>query len=239
MPITQKQLLDLLHESRANLQAHNSLMHSLTEYMGNAKQRFYNNPDLHTVLAHLQEMLRYSKPMQDIETLRNEKYYSKKRIDFNAGLAAKAARARRAAGIPTVEEAMAILHAKNALRRAGLPTNAESYQSQEERTAQQLLHAQEVLQREAQKRAQEEYTAFRQEMRAEFRTGMPEPLPMRMAEAEALITTRPQETKPPAIEYHDRPEGPKAQGPIPTDIDEDDQWVNPPTNLNLLGNSNG
>lgn len=151
MPITQARMIEQMQEARAAHRAFVQLREQMLAICAGAKQRYHSNPDLQNVLDAIISHVNLLPTPTDRATYVNEHYY-KRHQKHNTKVREKQEVARRMAGVPTVEEAMAILNGKNALRRADLPTNPAFYsdnlsaaptipigKSDQERRAEELL----------------------------------------------------------------------------------------------------
>lgn len=126
MPITQERMIEQMQEARAAHRAFMQLREQMLAICAGAKSRYYNNPDLQNVLDAIISHVNLLPTPTDRATYVNEHHY-KRHQKHNTKVRERQEVARRMAGVPTVEEAMAILHAKNALRRADLPTSPAFY----------------------------------------------------------------------------------------------------------------
>ncbi len=160
MPITQQQVIDLMQESRGNIQINREFCHQLMEYIVGAKARFYMNEELVLSLSYVEFMVKNQKPMVDKWTERNEYRYRSAARRRNDTLRERLESKRRAVGIPTAEEANAILQAKNALHRAGLPTNPREYMGEREHLLENLVGIDEVQQLAAIRKSERDYQKF-------------------------------------------------------------------------------
>jgi hypothetical protein len=106
------------------------MVHQLQEYLRQARERFPQNLELDRITTYAVEIIRMCQ-LDDKWTERNEYRYRGKTINANRKQRERAETRRRALGVPTAQEALAILHAKNALRREGLPTDPMAYAGQE------------------------------------------------------------------------------------------------------------
>jgi hypothetical protein len=151
MPITQARMIEQMQEARAAHTAFRQLREQVLAICAGAKSRYYNNPDLQNVLDALISHVGLLPTPTDQATYFNERHYQRHQ-KHNTKTRERQEVARRMAGVPTVEEAMAILHGKNALRRADLPTSPAAYsdnhaplvpvgKSDQERRAEELLAA--------------------------------------------------------------------------------------------------
>jgi len=149
MPITQEKMIEQIKESRAAHNAVRQQREQLIAICDGAKQRYYNNRELFNVLDAIVDHMKLTPIPDDRATYLNEQHY-RRAMKGNVKMRKRQEIARRMAGIPTQDEALAILHAKNALRRIDLPTDAESYanvpmptfpnvKSDQERRAEELL----------------------------------------------------------------------------------------------------
>lgn len=129
MPITQERMIEQMQEARAAHRAFMQLREQMLAICAGAKQRYYNNPDLQNVLDAIISHVNLLPTPTDRATYVNEHHY-KRHQKHNAKVRERQEVARRMVGVPTVEEAMAILHGKNALRRADLPTSPAFYTSE-------------------------------------------------------------------------------------------------------------
>jgi len=127
MPITQAQMIAQMQEARAAHSAFLQLREHVFAICQGAKTRHYNNPELLSVLDALAATTQLLPIPDDRQTFLNEHHYRRAQ-KHNARQRQRQEVARRMAGVPTQEEALAILHAKNALRRADLPTEPADYQ---------------------------------------------------------------------------------------------------------------
>lgn len=160
MPITQQQVIDLMQESRGNIQNNRELCSKLTDYITQAKARFYANEELINSLSFIEYLLKTNPPMVDKWTERNEYRYRSAARRRNDKLRERLESKRRAVGIPTAEEANAILQAKNALRRAGLPTDPREYMGEREHLLENLVGIDEVQQLAAIRQSERDYQKF-------------------------------------------------------------------------------
>lgn len=126
MPITQARMIEQMQEARTAHRAFTQLREQMLAICAGAKSRYHNNPDLQNVLDAIISHVNLLPTPPDRATYVNEHHY-KRHQKHNTKVREKQEVARRMAGVPTVEEAMAILHAKNALRRADLSTDSASY----------------------------------------------------------------------------------------------------------------
>lgn len=138
MPITQATVIELMRESRANIQIHKQMKEGLLAYLEEAKARYYNQPELHKILNGVVDFINYQPQVDDRATYKNEHHY-RRAAKVNDKQRERQASVRRAKGVPTVEEALVILNARNALRRADLPTQPAVYKSDQELRAEYLL----------------------------------------------------------------------------------------------------
>lgn len=127
MPITQAQVIELMKESRGNLTLHHQLVHTMREYFANARARYHQNVQLCEVLNATEALIDLSPQMKESATWKNE-YHYRKVARMNDKQRQRQEVIRRMAGVPTREEALVILNAKNELRRADLPTDLTEYQ---------------------------------------------------------------------------------------------------------------
>lgn len=160
MPITQQQVIDLMQESRANLTAYHTFCHQLLDYIAQAKSRFYANEELLNSLSYVEYLLKTNPPMVDKWTERNEYNYRSVVRKKNSKLRERLESKRRANGIPTAEEAIAILQGKNALRRAGLPTDPREYMGEREHLLENIVGIEEVQQLNAIRKSERDYQKF-------------------------------------------------------------------------------
>lgn len=128
MPITQQTVINLMQESRRAHQYGRQLRDHVITYFSQVIDRYPNNAELQEVVRTMLYLVQNNQPPDDRETWTNEHHY-RRHAKRNDGLRKRQEVIRRMAGIPTQEEALAILHAKNELRRADLPTSAEDYKS--------------------------------------------------------------------------------------------------------------
>lgn len=126
MPITQARMIEQMQEARAAHRAFTQLREQMLAICAGAKQRFYNNPDLQNVLDAIISHVNLLPTPTDRATYVNERHYERHQ-KRNEEVRKSQEVARRMVGVPTVEEAMAILNGKNALRRADLPTSPTAY----------------------------------------------------------------------------------------------------------------
>lgn len=126
MPITQARMIEQMQEARAAHRAFTNLRENILAICAGAKQRYYSNADLLNVLDAMIAHVNLTPTPQDRATYVNERHYARHQKHNEDGRK-KQEVARRMAGVPTVQEAMAILHGKNALRRADLPTSPAFY----------------------------------------------------------------------------------------------------------------
>ena len=129
MPIRQTQLIEQMQEARAVHQYARALREQVLAYVGHAKAHYVHNAELHTALQSLADAIALAPAPDDRITWQNERHYSRhaKRNDI---LRERQEIARRMAGVPTLDESLAVLHAKNVLRqplaRADQPIAARS-----------------------------------------------------------------------------------------------------------------
>lgn len=126
MPITQARMIEQMQEARAAHRAFCQLREQVLAICSGAKQRYYNDPNVQNVLDAIISHVNLHPTPTDRATYVNERHYERHQ-KRNEEVRKSQEIARRMAGVPTVEEAMAILHGKNALRRADLPTNPAFY----------------------------------------------------------------------------------------------------------------
>ncbi len=165
MPITQRQVLDLMQESRDNITRHNALLEQLQSYFRSAKERFPQNLDLIRIMDYAGEIVRMS-PLDDKWTERNEFRYRHKTVRANEKQRERAETRRRALGIPTAQEAIAILHAKNALRREGLPTDPMAYAGPEAMELERLVGDNTKQHLDAERKFQRDFAQFERKQKA-------------------------------------------------------------------------
>lgn len=127
MPIRQEDMIAQMQEARAAHQYGRGLRDMMLNYFDMAQRRFAANTELCDAITALSYQVRNMPVPDDRTTYVNEQHY-RKRAKINDAMRHRQEIARRMAGIPTQEEALAILHAKNALRRADLPADPDAYQ---------------------------------------------------------------------------------------------------------------
>lgn len=127
MPITQARMIAQMQEARAAHNAFVQLRETIFAIAAGAKQRHYANAELQEVLDALVATIKLQPSPDDRQTFLNEHHYRRAKR-HNVRQQERQEIARRMAGVPTADEALAILHAKNALRRADLPADPDAYQ---------------------------------------------------------------------------------------------------------------
>lgn len=126
MPITQARMIAQMQEARAAHTAFTQLRETVFAIAAGAKQRHYANAELRDVLDAMVATIQLQPTPDDRQTFLNEHHYRRAKR-HNVRQQERQEIARRMAGVPTQDEALAILHAKNALRRADLPTSPDAY----------------------------------------------------------------------------------------------------------------
>jgi hypothetical protein len=115
-----------MQEARAAHNAFTQLRETIFAIAAGAKQRHYANAELCDVLDAMVATIQLQPSPDDRQTFLNEHHYRRAK-KHNVRQQERQEIARRMAGVPTSDEALAILHAKNALRRADLPTSPDAY----------------------------------------------------------------------------------------------------------------
>lgn len=126
MPITQASMIAQMQEARAAHQFGRKLRDQLLAMLTVASRRYPDDARVQEVLTTFIYHLRNAQPPDDRVTWLNEHHY-RRRAKQNDEMRERQEIARRMAGVPTREEAMAILLAKNELRRANLPATPSDY----------------------------------------------------------------------------------------------------------------
>jgi hypothetical protein len=126
MPITQASMIAQMQEARAAHQYGRKLRNQLLAMLSVASRRYPDDTKVQEILTTFIYHLRNSEPPDDRVTWMNEHHY-RRRAKQNDETRERQEIMRRMAGVPTKEEAMAILLAKNELRRANLPATPSDY----------------------------------------------------------------------------------------------------------------
>lgn len=124
MPITQQSIIELMKEARAHERYGTGLRNFIFSYFENVASRYPNNKELIEVFRSLVYQVRIIEKPDDRCIWKNEHHYGRK-AKVNDRMRERQTIARRMAGVPTADEALAILQARNELRRMGLPTTNE------------------------------------------------------------------------------------------------------------------
>lgn len=127
MPIRQEQMIELMNESRAIHTYARKLQHMVLEYLSLLQSRYPDQPLAGEIANGLGYAVRLLSMPDDRITFDNERYY-KRHAKANENFRKLQEFQRRAKGVPTQEEAIAMLHARNTIIRAGgevVPTYAQ------------------------------------------------------------------------------------------------------------------
>lgn len=126
MPITQKAIMDQMQEARAAHTYGRQLRDQMLAMLAVASRKYVSNETVQEVLTVFVYHLRNAPPPDDRVTWLNEHHY-RRVAKRNNEMRERQDIQRRMAGVPTKEEAIAILLAKNELRRANLPVDPSDY----------------------------------------------------------------------------------------------------------------
>lgn len=118
MPIRQEQILEQMKEARAAHQSLRQLHDLVTNYLAMLPSRYPNDKTAGEIANGLSYAVRLHPIPDDRITFDNERYYNR-HARANSEFRKVQEMKRRAQGIPTQDEAIAMLHARNAIIREG------------------------------------------------------------------------------------------------------------------------
>lgn len=118
MPIRQEQMLEQMQEARAAHIFGTQLRDMVLNYLSLIPARYPGNPAAAEIVNGLSLAVRMLPQPDDRVTFDNERYYQR-HARANANFRAIQEQKRRARGVPTQEQAIAMLHARNAIIRGG------------------------------------------------------------------------------------------------------------------------
>lgn len=118
MPIRQEQMLEQMKEARAAHQSLRQLHDLVTNYLAMLPSRYPNDKTAAEIANGLGYAVRLHPIPDDRITFDNERYYNR-HARANSEFRKVQEMKRRARGVPTQDEAIAMLHARNAIIREG------------------------------------------------------------------------------------------------------------------------